>query len=100
MKEVKAYICEYCNDELTMTTDVEWLKKHELLCEKNPANAELPCHCHGCANYKYSHTRKVYHSFYEQYMDRKYYRCTVDNVECTDKVCLQFIPKEIEWGDM
>lgn len=92
MRQVEVYICEYCNDEMTMTTDVEWLKEHELLCEKNPANAELPCHCFCCANSKSLVCARWDH-FHKKPINHTYYQCTVENVKCTDKVCLQFVPK-------
>ena len=94
MKKVNAYICEYCGDNLTLTTDIEWLKEHELLCEKNPVNAKFPHRCVRCANYEYSHRGKNWDGYHKRYIDVRCYKCTVENVKCTDEVCLQFIPKE------
>ena len=94
MKQIKAYVCEHCNDERTLTTNIEWLKEHELLCEKNPANAKLPHWCNSCVNNEYSHTSPFWDGYHKQYVDQNHYKCTAENVKCTDKVCLQFIPKE------
>lgn len=94
MKEITAYICEYCNNEMTITTNIKWLKEHELLCDKNPANTKLRPLCSDCKNseiYRYVD----YDGYHKEYMDKKGYRCTLgrENVKRTNKVCLQFTPK-------
>lgn len=102
MKQVNAYVCEYCNDEVTITTDTEWLKEHELLCDKNPANAELPHHCYSCINYKYSYTSPFWDGYHKRWIDLRHYKCTAKNVKCTDKICLQFVPMRkwmMKWAD-
>lgn len=99
MKELKAYICEYCEDKLTLTTDLEWLIEHELLCDKNPVNIKFPHSCVWCANYEYSHQSREYDGFHKRYYYLRRHKCTAENVKCTDRVCLSFKPKEGTWYD-
>ena len=94
MKQIEAYICEHCNDKLTLTTDKYWLAEHELYCDENPFNKEHPYDCKHCKNGELSHYARYYDGYHKRYYQKPVYVCSIKYDKHTSSVCLGFKDKE------